>query len=393
MDFELLGVGLRALLGMMSEDLRARRLGLLKMAERLWEESSEIEQTAWLRKLEHMRQALLKVQIKSDGKMLEAIDDMFLPPPRGGVECQLATIGQLMARANDVWKLFAHLKSPTDYGLAVEMSERCAVNPVSFLHLLHGYRWADAGFPVVKISPKFAAASMCTSALPEVLDDMKPPWRGFVVEMPREPVLYQFDTNEIPRPVAHILVLWSDNVQDNKPELVDCNWSMMLISDVGGISTHRLHSRSRNLCSLYKEADSPLPWVKMDNKDDQSLMLAGRIVVSAICSLTNAEVVERPNREAHERWEHSKRRRFTDEPEARIYQITAPVKLGLVGIVRDYQIGQLGKSWKLTVQMMVVGHHKMQVHGKNRLDRKKIWIQPYWRGPSDAPIAVRPHLL
>jgi hypothetical protein len=36
------------------------------------------------------------------------------------------------------------------------------------------------------------------------------------------------------------------------------------------------------------------------------------------------------------------------------------------------------------------GHYKRQVVGTGRHGRQIIWIEPYWRGPENAPILARP---
>lgn len=46
-----------------------------------------------------------------------------------------------------------------------------------------------------------------------------------------------------------------------------------------------------------------------------------------------------------------------------------------------------------SVQTLVRGHIKRQVVGVGRTGRKVVWIEPYWRGPEDAPILARPHLV
>jgi hypothetical protein len=43
------------------------------------------------------------------------------------------------------------------------------------------------------------------------------------------------------------------------------------------------------------------------------------------------------------------------------------------------------------VQSIVRGHFKRQVVGISRAGRRVIWIEPYWRGPEDAPILARPY--
>jgi len=59
--------------------------------------------------------------------------------------------------------------------------------------------------------------------------------------------------------------------------------------------------------------------------------------------------------------------------------------------VRDYVEGKSHSA--PNVQVLVSGHHKMQPHGPGNSLRKLIWREPFWRGPEDAPIAIRPHKL
>jgi hypothetical protein len=47
----------------------------------------------------------------------------------------------------------------------------------------------------------------------------------------------------------------------------------------------------------------------------------------------------------------------------------------------------------LSVQTLVRGHWKRQRCGPGGAERRYMHIEPYWRGPEDAPIAVRPHVI
>ncbi len=42
---------------------------------------------------------------------------------------------------------------------------------------------------------------------------------------------------------------------------------------------------------------------------------------------------------------------------------------------------------KLLVRCLVTGHWRHQPHGPGRSERKLIWIKPFWRGPTDAPVS------
>jgi hypothetical protein len=124
---------------------------------------------------------------------------------------------------------------------------------------------------------------------------------------------------------------------------------------------------------------------ELTSEDDRSCALAGRIAVSTIGAATNIDLTGRGNVGVR-----SQKRRTDKLPTARVFQITEPVTIDLVSTVREMQTHQ-GKGRLLAIQSLVRGHYKRQVCGTGRTDRKIVFIEPYWRGPEDAPIAVRPH--
>ena len=72
------------------------------------------------------------------------------------------------------------------------------------------------------------------------------------------------------------------------------------------------------------------------------------------------------------------------------YTVVRPVVLDCRVAVRDYIAGG-GKS--PTVRSLVRGHWRNQVHGPRNSLRKWIHVEPFWRGPDGAPVAVRPHIM
>ena len=83
------------------------------------------------------------------------------------------------------------------------------------------------------------------------------------------------------------------------------------------------------------------------------------------------------------------------EPAHRLTMVGHPLKIDLRDHVRTYLGGgkRGGKHAPPSVQVLVRGHHKRQVFGVGRMGRKVIWIEPFWRGPEDAPILTRPKKL
>jgi hypothetical protein len=387
-DFETLAVGLRTLLNLLPPVFREKRASFLNIAKAKWQTLTKKDQDEWAKRLENTRLALLTRSFKSEAKLLETIDALFEGPPRSNLTCSLTTSGNLMAFAHSMWLPFSDLPPTSDFQLAEEAAHRTAINTESFKIMLHSYRWTLTGFPVVKISPRFAAAAMCTTLRPEIQEDLTPPWRAFAVEMPRTPVLYHFPVDD-PVQVSHILVLWMETL-NKRP------WSLWLMSnpEIPSTNRHNLYSTELGAAHIDTE-DDQLPWPTIENRDDKALMLGGRILSSVICALTNADMVAESNQKNHRKWKkHPVPAKKASDSQPLIFQITAPVNIDLVDRVVEYQLKHPdSKGWKLNLRMVVRGHWKMQVCDSGRTGRKKIWVQPYERGPKGAPLAVRDHII
>lgn len=73
-------------------------------------------------------------------------------------------------------------------------------------------------------------------------------------------------------------------------------------------------------------------------------------------------------------------------PDYTEFRFTRPIGLDVRGAIREW--AETGKG-ALTVQTLVAGHWKMQVCGLQRTERKRIHLEPYWRGPLDGAVALR----
>lgn len=84
------------------------------------------------------------------------------------------------------------------------------------------------------------------------------------------------------------------------------------------------------------------------------------------------------------------------EPEHRFITVGKPLTIDCRPAVRSYIDEGIGRRTACgkgggppTVQTLVRGHYRRQVCGVGRLQRKTIWISPFWRGPEEAVILVR----
>lgn len=75
------------------------------------------------------------------------------------------------------------------------------------------------------------------------------------------------------------------------------------------------------------------------------------------------------------------------------FMLTAPVQVDLRDALKAVQRGEKHKGGKLTVQFLVRGHPKNQAYGPNMSLRKRIWIQPFWKGPEESRVLLRNYIV
>lgn len=114
------------------------------------------------------------------------------------------------------------------------------------------------------------------------------------------------------------------------------------------------------------------------------VLLAKRIVAGLLLAYTHTAHWKQLGRGGHK---HEPTR--TGPPPHRVIFVGKPINLDARTAVAAY-IGS-GRGAPPSVQTLVRGHHKRQVIGVGRSGRKVVWIEPYWRGPEDAPILTHPY--
>jgi len=246
--------------------------------------------------------------------------------------------------------------------------------------------WGATGMPVVHIEERrFAAAMMGMSYAVEMLELVEPPWPAFMVCLPagsgldgietKDPDCNDQATWEIQRVMAMSILkedgarVWSIIAQDD--------------SDHASVRPKMLTERTpgTELCSpVLLDGDA---W---DQCDRRAMELVGTLVAS-VCMAFRSGMQKQLSAKACRRSVRASR-----FPTHIQYAIGAPIVHDVTGFVRNYiRTGRAGG--RLSVQSFVRGHWKRQRHGEGGLLTKFIFVEPYWRGPEDASIAVRAHVL
>lgn len=223
-----------------------------------------------------------------------------------------------------------------------------------------GSRWYHNGMPRVVVGHRHAASLMCTSMAPDLVADLKAPWDVFMVDIP---------SGMVPHPEAphaqfqHALVLG----------LADGAWAMALPD-----------TQHANVLEL--RGSSSLAALAADNA--RSGEPAARMIARLVVGVT-AEIMEHRAAQYAERGAGAVRRDGRGAPVTRTFVVTRPVQVDC----RPAVAAAMGGGRAVTVQSLVHGHWKAQPYGPELALRKRIHVEPYWRGPEDAPLALRPHRL
>jgi hypothetical protein len=75
-------------------------------------------------------------------------------------------------------------------------------------------------------------------------------------------------------------------------------------------------------------------------------------------------------------------------PQQAIFDVGRPVKLDARIRAALTGTGGDGQGWKVAQRFIVRGHWRNQAHGEKRALRKRLWIEPHWKGPDNVLEAI-----
>jgi hypothetical protein len=246
-----------------------------------------------------------------------------------------------------------------------------------FVKLVSGfaYQWADSAFQKLVTSHTFAAALMSTKVDAESIEDLQLQWKAFMVVLPEKLVdhwdrLYFWITGDGGQePFTYHLLVRAQNHEDGS----------VLVS-------------GSNVAELFNEAEEiePVGELSIAPYHQRVVLLAKRLIVGLLLTMQNTNNFK--NKEYGGR--NAEKGEPRGEPNHRVCMIGRAIKVDCRPAIRKFLVGtdRRGKREVAppSVQVLVRGHYKRQVLGVGRKQRKVIWIEPYWRGPEDAPILTRP---
>jgi hypothetical protein len=248
--------------------------------------------------------------------------------------------------------------------------------------------WAKSAYPQIVMGHKYAAALLVTNIGGDVVDLIKPPFESFLIEVP-ENLLFITKPDGTRVPIRRIIV--SQYPHKDRGTV----WAYGAITENGallyryGVSTADLLPPTIG-SSFQPDEDSVFLSHSLSTEDGRVASLIGRLILGTCLTMADPEAVKKIGT-GHRGPSHpAANPRGAAEPVIRTFQIGKPVVHDFRDAVARFIAGT---QRSLSVQTLIAGHFRNQPCGPKLSQRKVIWISPFWRGPEDAPILVRPHML
>lgn len=121
----------------------------------------------------------------------------------------------------------------------------------------------------------------------------------------------------------------------------------------------------------------------MGEDDSKTINLCFNLLVGLSLFIQENGKGERIQNKQFEKYKHKKGGfKHNKKPILEIWEIGKEIKLSNELVSAAKSCGRLDEQpkWKLSKRFTVRGHWRDQPCGPGKIDRKKTWIQPYWKG-------------
>jgi hypothetical protein len=240
--------------------------------------------------------------------------------------------------------------------------------------------WFLSGMPTLIPDHKLAASLMSTSVPVELATDILPPWNSFMVVVPSG-LISESETIVCVTMAKHLEE--TGEIEALGGYEPGTYFRAMII--IPGQHIQSIAGDFADLANFSGELNHDT----LDKSESAVLtrrtVAAARLTIGVCCELDRRASTVSPNHAVK-----AKNSREHEAPKCWVTRVSRDVKVDCREALREYI--SCGRK-KLSLQSLVRGHWKRQPFGDGSLDRKLIHVEPYWRGPEDAPIAVRSHVL
>lgn len=269
-------------------------------------------------------------------------------------------------------------------GALVARYGEAILTPATKVEQMFAGKWAMTGFTTVNIGHRHAAALMATSIPPEELQPrVRLPWPAFAVRLPTG--LLGVDGLDGQRSEAVLLTVFETSLTTgNQPCVAYTVWTE-------ATPNSPIHLTLWGVVPIAKLLDLDLPYIDRESSyeksdvDFRTDLMTRRLLVGLCLELSDPESL-RERRVSTVAKHRAKQRPADSLPDYRLFELRRSINVDVTAAIRAYC---LQGDRHPTVQSLVRGHWKQQPHGPQRSLRRLIHVEPYFRGPLEAPVGAR----
>lgn len=270
--------------------------------------------------------------------------------------------------------------------LIADLATWCRQDSITQMAMEWVCQWVMCGRPQIEVGEKLAASLMLTRVPAEVASATPLPYPAFLVRIPdgllvtQGAVVRSGGRQEVPADLSMAMVMRRRNDQlvvvfasRKSPTL----W-MQVSEDFGDVF------------SPGTDLELPASWeglvLENTRQDKRAVQLGLQLVFGTVLELLARTAPPRPG-VAKVGQVSSRKKKESLVPKPLTIRVVREVSLDMRPAVRDYVAHGTSAP---TVRTLVRGHWKNQPVGPQRQERKLIQVEPYWRGPEEGPVVVRP---
>ena len=235
------------------------------------------------------------------------------------------------------------------------------VDDISTCTGLHGrwcLAWSHAGYNVFELSNDFVAAMLLTDPRAIDFEALRSPFPGVLITIPDR------------------FVIGIEGLSYTKLHLsyVDGSWGLYAADGAHVLDTSVAEGQtlSWGLFEDLEDADG-----KIEGADALAIRSIRQIAFGMLAYVTAVDraIAERPA-------PTKKRGSSDDRLRPRVHDVGRDIKIDSI-LVKHARAGAREVALPIKSRFIVRGHYRNQPHGPGRLERKSIWITPFFKGPEE----------
>lgn len=242
-------------------------------------------------------------------------------------------------------------------------------------------KWASCGYQSIEIDDSYAASLCATTISPDSLKFVALPWPCFIIRVPG--FLRDMLVNDEPlRSIAVCRFQCGPDWDFIHVFLLTANkYRRLVAKDLAEFNV----GKGAGLVDVVSREERELA-----TTDERLLATVGRLIIGACLTMSNPSETRTLSATPGMRKPSFTGPRKGTDPMVTLHKVGKPVVVDVRLAIRSY-LGGTGE--KVTVRTLVAGHWKRQPHGPGMSQRRWQRIDCYWRGPDEAPVVVRPHVI